>query len=96
MDYGFFFFLPPVLTIILAIVTKEILVSLFIGVYSEIMARDRKHIIVCIKNIDAEIEARMAQKADRRKSATYTQIAERLADHYDLIYYIDCGNEKYT
>ena len=64
--------------------------------HSEIMARDRKHIIVCIKNIDAEIEARMAQKADRRKSATYTQIAERLADHYDLIYYIDCGNAKYT
>lgn len=33
MDYGFWSIVPPILTIILAIVTKEILVSLFIGVY---------------------------------------------------------------
>ena len=64
--------------------------------HTEILARDGKHIIVCIKNIDAEVQAELALKADQKKSATYTQIAERLADHYDMIYYIDCATSHYT
>lgn len=64
--------------------------------HTEIMARDGKHIIVCIENIDAEIQAKQAMKADREKSVTYTQIAERLASHYDLIYYIDCASSQYA
>ncbi|MBR0368499.1 MAG: hypothetical protein IJH86_08950 [Clostridia bacterium] len=53
--------------------------------HTEIMARDKKHIIVCIKNIDSEVRASLALKEDQKKSVTYTQIAERLASHYDLI-----------
>ncbi len=64
--------------------------------HTEIMARDGKHIIVCIKNIDAKVQAELALKADQKKSVTYTQIAETLADHYDLIYYIDCENAHYA
>ena len=64
--------------------------------HTEILARDRKHILVCVKNINAEIEARLAQQAAQEKSVTYTQIAERLAAHFDLIYYIDCANSSYT
>ena len=64
--------------------------------HTEIMARDGKHIIVCIENIDAEVQARLAMKADQKKSVTYTQIAERLASHYDLIYYIDCESSNYA
>ena len=64
--------------------------------HTELMARDRKHIIVCIENIDAEVQAQLSQKADQKKSVTYTQIAERLAAHYDLIYYIDCENSNYA
>ena len=64
--------------------------------HTEIMARDRKHIIVSIENIDAEIQAKLALEADQKKSITYTQIAERLASHYDLIYYIDCESSKYA
>ena len=64
--------------------------------HTEIMARDGKHIIVCIENIDAEVQANQALREDRKKSATYTQIAERLADHYDLIYYIDCEKLNYA
>ena len=64
--------------------------------HTEIMARDRKHIVVCIKNIDAEVQAELALKADQKKSVTYTQIAERLADHYDMIYYIDCATLNYA
>jgi hypothetical protein len=60
------------------------------------MARDKKHIIVCIKNIDSEVQASLALKEDQKKSVTYTQIAERLASHYDLIYYIDCETSNYA
>ena len=63
--------------------------------HTQIMAHDRKHIIVCIKNIDAEVEAELAMREDRKKSVTFTQIAERLADHYDVIYYIDCANSSF-
>ncbi|MCR5137906.1 MAG: EAL domain-containing protein [Oscillospiraceae bacterium] len=64
--------------------------------HTEIMSMDRKHIIVCIKNIDAEVQAELAMKAVQKRSTTYTQIAERLADHYDLIYYIDCETSSYS
>ena len=64
--------------------------------HTEIMARDRKHLIVCIENIDEEVRAQLALKADREKSVTYTQIAETIAAHYDLIYYIDCENAHYA
>lgn len=64
--------------------------------HTEIMAKDGKHIIVCIRNIDKEVQEVLAQKANQKKTVTYTQIAERLADHYDLIYYIDCESSAYA
>ena len=64
--------------------------------HTEIMSRDRKHIIVCIENIDEEVKAQLALKADRERSVTYTQIAESMAAHFDLIYYIDCENANYA
>ena len=64
--------------------------------HTEIMARDGKHLIVCIKNIDAEVRAELALKANQKKSVTYTQIAERLATHYDFIYYINCKDSHYA
>ncbi len=63
--------------------------------HTEIMARDKKHIIVCIENIDAEVKANLALQKEQEKNVTYTQIAERLADHFDLIYYIDCETSRY-
>ena len=63
--------------------------------HTEVLSRDGRHIIVCIKNIEAEIQAEKALKESQKKSVTYTQIAERLADHYDMIYYIDCESLHY-
>ncbi len=64
--------------------------------HTEIMAKDEKHILVCIENIDEEVQAQLALQADQKKGMTFTRIAERLADHYDLIYYIDCSNSNYA
>lgn len=64
--------------------------------HTVLRAKDGKHLIVCIKNIDAEIAAEKALEEDKKKSVTFTQIAERLADRYDFIYYIDCKTGAYT
>ncbi|MEE0026451.1 MAG: hypothetical protein U0J70_02590, partial [Atopobiaceae bacterium] len=64
--------------------------------HTEVMARDGKHIIVCIKNINKEVQAALALEANQKKTVTYTQIAERLADHYDFIYYINCETSEYA
>ena len=49
-----------------------------------------------IENIDAEVQSQLALKESEKKSVTFTQIAETLAGHYDLIYYIDCESSKYA
>ena len=63
--------------------------------HTEIMASDKKHIVVCIENIDEEVKARLELTETKQKSATYTQIAESLASHYDMIYYIDIETDYY-
>ena len=64
--------------------------------HTEIMSKDESHIIVCIKNINKEVQAELARKANQEQTVTYTQIAERLADHYDWIYYINCATTEYA
>lgn len=63
--------------------------------HTEILASDGKHLIVCVENIDDEVQARAELTETKQKSATYTQIAETLALHYDLIYYIDVETGYY-
>ena len=63
--------------------------------HTEIMSGDKKHIIVCIENIDNEVKARLELQESQQKSLTYTQIAESLASHYDLIYYVDTQTDYY-
>ncbi|MCR5122603.1 MAG: EAL domain-containing protein [Ruminococcus sp.] len=63
---------------------------------SQIWASDRRHIIICIENINDEVSAQHELIESRRKSITYGQIAESLASHYDVIYYIDSVNGDYV
>ena len=63
--------------------------------HTEIMSKDKKHLIVCIENIDDEVRADLELKENQKKSITYTQIAESLASHYDLIYYVDAQTTYY-
>ena len=63
--------------------------------HTEIMAYDKKHIIVCIENIDDEVAANLKLTETMQKGATYTQIAVSLASQYDLIYYIDINSTHY-
>ena len=63
--------------------------------HTEMLAKDGQHLIVCIKNIDVEVAAERAAAEDKKRSVTFTQIAERLADHYDFIYYIDVASSRF-
>ena len=63
--------------------------------HTEIMANDKKHIIVCIENIDDEVKARLELTETKIQSVTFTQIAESLAAQYDLIYYVDVESTYY-
>ncbi|MBR4554836.1 MAG: EAL domain-containing protein [Ruminococcus sp.] len=49
---------------------------------------DGRHAVVCIEDIDEEIKS-------REKTKTYSLIAESLAAHYDVIYYIDLSSGEY-
>ena len=62
---------------------------------TEIMASDKKHLIICIENIDEEVKASIELEHDQQRSLTYSQIAESLASHYDLIYYVDAQTDYY-
>ena len=50
-------------------------------------------LIVGLNNVDAQYRQ---QERERKKNVTYTQIAERLASHFDFIYYIDCETARYA
>lgn len=64
--------------------------------YWEIWGEDRRHIIVCIENINAEVKAQKELKESKEKSVIYSQIAETLALKYDLLYYVDSQDNTYT
>ena len=49
-----------------------------------------------VKTENGPADAGTARKAEWDRGMTYTQIAESLASHYDLIYYIDCETLHYS
>lgn len=63
---------------------------------SQIWASDKKHLILCIENINEEVETQRELVESRRKNVTYGQIAESLASNYDVIYYVDSSSNSYT
>lgn len=63
---------------------------------TQILTGDKKHIIVCIENINAEVIAEQAFMESQKNSITYSAIAETLASHYDIIYYINIENGDYA
>ena len=64
--------------------------------HTEMLSNDGKHIIVCMKNIDDEVKTKLELSASKLKSETFTQIAESLASHYDMIYYVDAQTTYYV
>ena len=63
--------------------------------FTVIIADDRKHFVVCVKDIDDEITAEQMRAEKQKKVATFSQIAETLASNYDVIYYVNVRNGHY-
>jgi len=60
------------------------------------LAEDKKHFVLCDKDINDDITAEKARKEFQKKHATFGQIAESLASNYDVIYYVDIENGDYV
>lgn len=59
------------------------------------LTKDNRHFVLCEKDIHDEITAENMLKEDRKKHATFSQIAESLAENYDVIYYVDTKDGSY-
>ena len=64
--------------------------------YSAIWASDRKHVIVGVENVNSRVLMEEALRESRRQNVTYGQIAESLAAHYDVIYYVNSVDSSYV
>ena len=60
------------------------------------LSEDKKHLVLCDKDIQDTITAETALKEKQKAVATFTQIAESLASNYDVIYYVDMVTEEYV
>lgn len=57
--------------------------------------RDGSHVLVSIRNLGQEKNIERKLQETVQLSMTYSQIAERLAEHYDRIYYVDVDTSGY-
>lgn len=53
------------------------------------------YFILGVINVDREVRERIENEELIRKHEVFNQIAESLAAHYDVIYYVDCETGKY-
>ncbi|MBR1855158.1 MAG: GGDEF domain-containing protein [Lachnospiraceae bacterium] len=54
------------------------------------------YFILGVLNIDKEVRMRQETEKLEKERAVFNQIAESLAAHYDVIYYVDAGTGSYT
>ncbi len=62
----------------------------------QMWASDHRHVIMCVENINEEVAREENLRRTQTVNVTYSQIAERLAEHYDNIYYVDTESEEYV
>ncbi len=63
--------------------------------FTVMMTQDKKHFVVCDKDIDDEIMVENERRESQKKYATFSQIAESLASNYDIIYYVNIESSNY-
>ncbi len=61
----------------------------------QIWASDKKHVIICLENIDDEIKAQQEYRNSQFRGEVYRHIAESLASQYDVIYYVNTSDNSY-
>ncbi|MBR1780074.1 MAG: EAL domain-containing protein [Oscillospiraceae bacterium] len=56
---------------------------------------DSRHIIIGVSNIDAQITEEQRLEAQRQSAATYSRVAQALAQDYFSIYYVDTETDRF-
>lgn len=64
--------------------------------FTVIRANEGKNFVLCVQDIEDEIRAEHELQEQKKKSFSYTQIAESLASNYDVIYYVDIENASFV
>ncbi|MCR5331520.1 MAG: diguanylate cyclase [Lachnospiraceae bacterium] len=59
------------------------------------ITKDRSHVLVTVTDLGREENIEKKLQESERLSMTFSQIAERLAEHYDNIYYVDITTNEY-
>ncbi len=62
----------------------------------QILAADKRHLLVGIENINEEVKAKEALEESRRQSQAYGQIVNSLALRYDVIYFVNHITGNYS
>ncbi len=60
------------------------------------LAKDKKHFILCDKDIQDVMNEEKARKEKQKNVITFGQIAESLASNYDVIYYVDVNDGNFV
>ncbi len=59
-------------------------------------AKDKKHFVLCNKDIQDEIDAEKNRRDKQKNNITFSQIAESLASNYDVIYYVNINKGDFV
>ena len=59
------------------------------------LSDDKKHLVLCSKDIQDTITAETAMREKEKEQITFSQIAESLASNYDAIYYVNPATGMY-
>ena len=64
--------------------------------FSVMRVNEGKNFVLCVKDIQEEIDAEQERIEKQKKSFSFSQIAESLASNYDVIYYVDIADSSYV
>ena len=64
--------------------------------FSVMRVNEGKNFVLCVKDIQEEIDAEQERIEKQKKSFSFSQIAESLASNYDVIYYVNIEDSSYV
>ena len=64
--------------------------------FTVMIAQDKKHLVLCDKDINDEITAENMLRENQKMHMTFSQLAESLAYNYDVIYYVNAAKGNYV
>lgn len=63
---------------------------------SQMLASDKKHILVGIENINDEVKAREAYEETKRQNRKFSQMTNSLVSRYDIVFYVNSKTGRYS